>query len=258
LTDEIRLGGRRAVVVWGTAVAVYFLAIFHRSSLGVAGLVAADRFHITASQLSTFTVLQLLVYAAMQIPVGVLLDRYGPQRLLVAGTVGLVLIGVLAVIYLGGGDSVVRGFGLSLGDTDISTGRFHFWRIATQIAAAHPVLGSGLDSFGVAFTKFDTQSGLYRVEQAHNDYLQAFSDGGLLGFACVAAFVVLMFKNGIKSVKASTDDLNKSIALGSLAGCFGIAIHSFFDFPLRTPSNALFFLLLVSLATIAPFAHRKT
>jgi MFS family permease len=91
LTDEIRLGGRRAVVVWGTAVAVYFLAIFHRSSLGVAGLVAADRFHITASQLSTFTVLQLLVYAAMQIPVGVLLDRFGPQRLLVAGTVFMTL-----------------------------------------------------------------------------------------------------------------------------------------------------------------------
>ena len=74
-------------MVWGTAVAVYFLAIFHRSSLGVAGLAAAERFHITASQLSTFTVLQLLVYAAMQIPVGVLLDRFGPQRLLVAGAV---------------------------------------------------------------------------------------------------------------------------------------------------------------------------
>jgi MFS family permease len=82
-----QLGGRRAFAVWATAVAVYFLAIFHRSSLGVAGLVAAERFHISASQLSTFTVLQLLVYAGMQIPVGVLLDRYGPQRLLIAGAV---------------------------------------------------------------------------------------------------------------------------------------------------------------------------
>jgi MFS family permease len=75
------------MVVWLTAVGVYFLAIFHRSSLGVAGLVAADRFDITASQLATFTVLQLLVYAAMQIPVGALLDRFGPQRLLLAATV---------------------------------------------------------------------------------------------------------------------------------------------------------------------------
>ena len=34
-------GGRRAWVVWGAAVAVYFFAIFHRSSLGVAGIMAA-------------------------------------------------------------------------------------------------------------------------------------------------------------------------------------------------------------------------
>ena len=50
--------------MWVTAVSVYFLAIFHRSSLGVAGIAAAERFDISASQLSTFTVLQLLVYAA--------------------------------------------------------------------------------------------------------------------------------------------------------------------------------------------------
>lgn len=78
---------RSALVVWLTAVGVYFLAIFHRSSLGVAGLAAAERFDISASQLSTFTVLQLLVYAGMQIPVGVLIDRYGPQRLLFSGVV---------------------------------------------------------------------------------------------------------------------------------------------------------------------------
>jgi fucose permease len=71
-------GGRRALVVWLTGVSVYFLAIFHRSSLGVAGIAAAERFDISASQLSTFTVLQLLVYAGMQVPVGVLIDRYGP------------------------------------------------------------------------------------------------------------------------------------------------------------------------------------
>ncbi|MEP6630875.1 MAG: MFS transporter, partial [Lapillicoccus sp.] len=40
------IGGRRAYAVWGAAVAVYVLAVFHRTSLGVAGLLAADRFHI--------------------------------------------------------------------------------------------------------------------------------------------------------------------------------------------------------------------
>jgi MFS family permease len=119
LTAAHQLGGRRAVVVWGTAVAVYFLAIFHRSSLGVAGLAATERFDISASQLSTFTVLQLLVYAAMQIPVGVLLDRYGPQRLLVAGAVfmtfaqlGFAFTGtyggaLVARVFVGMGDAMV-------------------------------------------------------------------------------------------------------------------------------------------------------
>lgn len=69
--------------VWAVAVAIYLLAVFHRSSLAVAGLAASDRFDISAAQLSTFTVLQLVVYAGMQVPVGLLLDRFGSRRMLV-------------------------------------------------------------------------------------------------------------------------------------------------------------------------------
>ena len=76
------LDGRRAWAVWAAAIAVYVLAVFHRTSLGVAGLEAADRFGISSAQLSTFTILQLFVYAAMQLPVGALLDRYGSKKLL--------------------------------------------------------------------------------------------------------------------------------------------------------------------------------
>lgn len=70
---------------------VYILAVFHRSSLGVAGLVAAERFDISATQLATFTMLQLLVYAAMQIPVGLLVDRFGSRSVLLAGLVLMTL-----------------------------------------------------------------------------------------------------------------------------------------------------------------------
>ena len=84
-----RTGGRQgsALVIWGVALAAYLLAVFHRSSLAVAGLEAADRFGISAAQLATFTTLQLLVYAGMQVPVGLALDRYGPRLLLVLGAV---------------------------------------------------------------------------------------------------------------------------------------------------------------------------
>ncbi|MEW2547076.1 MFS transporter [Streptomyces sp. NPDC047002] len=80
-------GGRRAAWVWGIGVAVYFVAVIFRTSLGVAGLDAQERFHVDASALSTFSILQLLVYAGMQIPVGLLVDHLGTKKVLVLGTV---------------------------------------------------------------------------------------------------------------------------------------------------------------------------
>jgi len=79
------IGRRRAYAIWVTALSAYVLAIFHRSSLGVAGLMAEDRFGISATQLSLFTVLQLVLYAGLQIPVGVLLDRFGSKALILSG-----------------------------------------------------------------------------------------------------------------------------------------------------------------------------
>lgn len=113
------IGRRRAWAIWGAGVAVYALAVFHRTSLGVAGILAAERFHINASQLSTFTVVQLTVYAAMQIPVGVLLDRYGAKALMVTGLAlmtvaqlwfayaGTFPAGLAARVLLGMGDAMI-------------------------------------------------------------------------------------------------------------------------------------------------------
>ncbi|MFF8948160.1 nitrate/nitrite transporter [Streptomyces sp. NPDC014940] len=80
-------GGRRAVGVWSIGVSVYFVAVIFRTSLGVAGLDAVERFHVGASALSTFSILQLLVYAGMQIPVGLLVDRLGTKKVLSLGAV---------------------------------------------------------------------------------------------------------------------------------------------------------------------------
>ncbi|GAB3981670.1 MFS transporter [Actinoallomurus acanthiterrae] len=76
------LGGRRAWSVWAVAAAVYLTAFFHRTSLGVASLAAQQRFGIDATALSTFAILQLGVYMVMQIPSGVMADRFGPRRML--------------------------------------------------------------------------------------------------------------------------------------------------------------------------------
>ncbi|MGW6915658.1 MFS transporter [Kitasatospora sp. NPDC054939] len=91
-------GGRAAWFAWSIGVTVYVLAVTHRTSLGVAGLDAADRFGIGASALSTFSILQVLVYAAMQIPVGLLVDRFGPRRVLLLGVL-LLSTGQLAFAF---------------------------------------------------------------------------------------------------------------------------------------------------------------
>jgi MFS family permease len=107
-----------AIRGWLLAVSVYFLAVLHRSSLGVAGLLAERRFHITPAQLSVFVLLQIGVYAVMQVPAGVLVDRYGPRRLLVVASLlmgvaqlgfGLVSsypVALLARALLGCGDAL--------------------------------------------------------------------------------------------------------------------------------------------------------
>ncbi|WP_018685975.1 MFS transporter [Actinokineospora enzanensis] len=139
--------GRRALGIWATAVAVYLLAVFHRSSLGVAGLQAADRFQINAAALGTFTVLQIGIYACMQIPTGVLVDRFGPRRVLTAAAVGMGLGQVLFAIA----DTyplalVARGV---LGAGDAMT----FVSVLRLIAAHFPVrryaaLASGTSALG--------------------------------------------------------------------------------------------------------------
>ncbi len=161
---------------------------------------------------------------------------------------GLVILVLGSVLLLGGEASLLRSIGLTDSQSDVTSGRSHFWKIAWQIFLANPILGAGLDAFGVAFTRYDTWNGQFRVEQAHNDYLQMLADGGILGFSCVVGFVFILIRKGIAAISWRTSDIHRSISTGALAGCFGILIHSFFDFPLRTPANAFFFLFLVVIA----------
>jgi sugar phosphate permease len=83
-------------VVFGFANFAYIVAVLQRSSLGVAGVAATDRFHVSAALLSSLAVIQLIVYAGLQIPVGVVLDRVGPRLLLATGA-ALMLLGQLTL-----------------------------------------------------------------------------------------------------------------------------------------------------------------
>jgi len=109
----------RAWAVWGVGVVAYILTVMQRTSLGVVGLQAADRFSVSASALSAFVFIQVAVYIMAQIPAGLLVDRWGPRAMvvvscillssgqLVLGCATLLPLVVLARVLVGTGDAVV-------------------------------------------------------------------------------------------------------------------------------------------------------
>jgi MFS family permease len=130
--DDALIVGRptaRAYTVWLVGLLAYAVAVFHRASLGVAGVEAQERFSAGASAVSLFLVLQLAVYAGLQVPVGVALDRFGSRRMVLAGALTMaagqfvlalatdVPTAIAARVLVGAGDamtfiSVLRVIGL--------------------------------------------------------------------------------------------------------------------------------------------------
>lgn len=117
--DRVAGPDARAWLIWGVGVAAYMLAVVNRSSLSAVGVDAADRFQADAATLSMFAVVQLAVYGGMQIPIGLLLDRYGARPIMVAG-MALMAVGqltmavspsvgvaILARALLGAGDAAI-------------------------------------------------------------------------------------------------------------------------------------------------------
>jgi O-antigen ligase len=159
----------------------------------------------------------------------------------------LIVAVVFGALYFGGEEALSRLVG-TVNSEDPTTGRAHFWQGTVGIIKDHPLLGTGLGSFPSVYPLYDTASGSYRLEQAHNDYLQVLSDAGVVGGVLGLAFLAVLFGGALRRMQ-SYDRFRRGVALGALGGCAGALVHSFFDFTLHTTANALMFLLLAALAT---------
>jgi O-antigen ligase len=177
-------------------------------------------------------------------------NKWGIKSAAVKAGMGLALVIALfvGVVLLGGEEALSRFVG-TVNSDDPTTGRAHFWSVTLDIIKSRPLIGTGLGAFGVVYTGYDTRNGLYRLEQAHNDYLQILSDAGIVGAALGLFFVISLFRMGVAR-RESRDDFRRGVANGALAGCFAVLVHSFFDFTLHTPANTLLFLVLAALATM--------
>lgn len=169
-----------------------------------------------------------------------LLRRVGLQ---LAFGIALV-VGVLAFA----GDELLGRMTESISSGNVTSDRTTFWRGAREIIGERPWLGAGLGAFGVAYTRHDPTPGMARLDQAHNDYLQILADAGLVGGLLGLIFLASLFRQGFAR-SGSPDKFRRGVAAGALSGCFGVLVHSLFDFPLHLAGIALLFLVLAALAT---------
>ena len=110
---------RSAAIVIAIAALAYMSAVVQRSTMGVASIDAAQRFNTNAEQLSMLAVAQLAVYAGMQIPVGLLLDKYGPRITLAFGTAAMAIGQFVVAASTVLGTAIVGRILVGLGDAFI-------------------------------------------------------------------------------------------------------------------------------------------
>lgn len=164
-----------------------------------------------------------------------------------AAAMAIVLVLLAGALVISGPEVFTRFLGTPVTE-DPTQGRAHFWNVTLDVIKAHPLLGSGLGSFSVIYTRYDTRNGIFRLEQAHNDYLQMLSDAGILGGLLGIMFIIILFRRGFAR-RETHDKYRRSVTTGALAGCFAALVHSFFDFTLHTTANALLFVIICAVAT---------
>ncbi len=204
-------------------------------------------------------VAEVIFLAIVAIPTFISSRSVDRQRRLglIVRSAGAMVLGIAAIfgsLFLVGSEGLVQNIAQSQSESQnelLASERYSrrdIWSATSNMIKDHPWLGVGLGAYQFAYTRYDQSSGIQRVEQAHNDYLQIVADAGLIGGSIVLVFVILLFARGVSAAQAR-DRRRRSIILGALAGCFAIAIHSFVEFNLQITSNALLFLALAALAT---------
>ena len=169
------------------------------------------------------------------------------------------LISLVTVILAGtvwmGGDALVSTFGAASTELNpdpegyrAGATRNEIWRASWKMFAAHPILGVGLGGYWIAITAYHDASGSMTPQEAHNDYLELLSSGGLIGFAVGIWFAVSLLRSARQKLH-SPDRFQRAICVAALLGLTGVAVHSLVDFGLHLLVIAFVFLVLVMLAT---------
>ena len=166
-----------------------------------------------------------------------------------AAMVIVLVAGILFGTFWVGGDRLASNFEATtneLSSTHTGASRNEIWRATLKMFAAHPILGVGLGGYWIGITAYHDASGLMTPQEAHNDYLELLSSGGVIGFAIGVWFVVAVVRATRRNLLSG--DM-RTLRMGAVFGIVGVAAHSLVDFGLHILINAIVFLALISIAT---------
>jgi O-antigen ligase len=145
--------------------------------------------------------------------------------------------------------ALLRWKQLSIED-ELSSGRLAIALDALRMWKVHPWLGFGLGAFTTVYPQYRSFYTDLIVNQVHNDYLQVLVETGIFGAVAMLWFVATLYRSGMMSRRSTRGDLRDLIRLGALTGCTGLLVHSFFDFNLHIPANAVMFFALATLVCL--------
>jgi O-antigen ligase len=172
--------------------------------------------------------------------VNLVVDGGWPRRLAEAATVASTAAVVLfcGVIY-GPLSGIISWLPAGLQPhiaTLINDPRVMAARVALRMFQASPLLGTGLDTFGDVFPRF--QPGDITLLYAHNDYAQLLAEAGLVGAAVAIGLGSVLLVRGHRFYWR-VPPAARLLEAGPWAAVAGLAFHAAFDWNMHVPANAL-------------------
>jgi O-antigen ligase/tetratricopeptide (TPR) repeat protein len=161
----------------------------------------------------------------------------------------LALVGILtlgSVAWFGAGEINDR-LG-TLAGNDPNQGRREIWTRTVHLVARFPFWGSGLGTFESVEpqTRQPGDEGRLNWEHAHNDYLEALIEGGLINLTLLLLGVFFAFRGGIRAINRFRNRADGALAIGGLCGFAAVVLHSFGDFGIHIPAVALLVAVLLA------------
>lgn len=161
----------------------------------------------------------------------------------------LFFLGVMGIVVWVGTDPVMNRFEI-LGQEYSQAGqnRISIWRDTLGLVRQHPLLGTGLGTFSVAYTSVQTVFLTQLVDHAHCDYLEVASELGLPGAMLLFGSIFWILARAVRRYRKSEDNFDSVVWLGCIGSIAAILLHSLADFNLYIPANAVVLAVTLALA----------